>query len=196
MALKEAQHAVLEVGLFFYFIFFSFLCVSAFGGSCCILGGALLLTGHFPGAQKCFFILFFIFFLFLFISHYQHSTMIMLERSWPALLSFFLFYYYSLFFLVCLSLSGTIGNFIWRSPASGFAGLVCPSACPLATHARTYTSRHTDSAAPWSGLALAAGQDRPGQATGSCLPGHCREPVWESADGGVLCLGKGLLFFP
>lgn len=58
LALEEAQHAVLEVGLFFLFHNFpSFLCVFrlVFGGSCCILGGALLLTGHFPGAQKCFF---------------------------------------------------------------------------------------------------------------------------------------------
>lgn len=151
-----------------------------FGGSCCILGGAISLTGHFPGAQKCFF---FFLYSFFFVSHHQHSTMIMLERSWPALLSFFSFYYYSFSLsLVCLPvLSGTIGNFIWRSPASGSAGLVRPFACPLATRA----SRHTDSAAPWSGLVWS---------------GYRVMPPWTlpqasvGVDGG-LGLGKGLLFF-
>lgn len=70
LALKEAQHAVLEVGLFFYSTIFLPFCVFrlVFGGSCCILGGALLLTGHFPGAQKCFFFFFFLSFLSRIIS--------------------------------------------------------------------------------------------------------------------------------
>lgn len=140
-----------------------------FGGSCCILGGALLLTGRFPGAQKCF--LSFLFYLASSAFHHDHVGTELAGTF--VIFSLFLLLF---FFFLSACLSGTIGNFVWRSPAFGSAGLVCPSAsaCPLAAHA----SRHTDSAAP--GLVLSGSCSRTGQATGSCLPGHCRELVWES----------------
>lgn len=162
LALEEAQHAVLEVGLFFLFHNFpSFLCVSVgFWWFMLYLGRGSLADGTLPRRSKVFFFYFY-FYSFFFISHHQHSTMIMLERSWPALLSFFLSIIILFFLSACLSCRGPSVISFGDPPLLALQVLSVRLPVPwLHTHPVTQTL-------PPPGLALAAGQT--GQAR---LQGH------------------------
>lgn len=140
--------------------------------------------GTLPRRSKVFF--FYFVFSSSFISHHQHSIMIMLERSWPALLSFpfSIIIFSSSFLPVCLVWGGLLVISFGDPPLLGLQVLSVRLSVPwLHLHPVTQTLQPP-------GLVLGAGQDRPGQVAGSCLPGECRELVWKStavAWGNVSC---------
>jgi hypothetical protein len=113
--------------------------------------------------------------------------MIMLERSWPALLSFFSLSIIILFSLsACPSCRGPSVISFGDPPLLALQVLSVRLPVPwLHTHPVTQTMSPP-------GLALAAGQTRPGYRV---MPPWTLPRASVGVDGG-LGLGKGLLFFP